>query len=91
MRKRIPHEIRDGIEVKYCKVCDKWFPLSEFNKKMASWDGLETKCKSCAQKKSAAFRADHPSYDKEYQSKNLDDLRAYKREYYQKKKLENTN
>jgi len=72
MRRRIPHKMDEkGEETKYCKVCDKWFSLSCFNKKMASWDGLETKCKECAQKKSSKFRQDNPSYDKEYQSKNM--------------------
>lgn len=94
MRKRIPHELRDGIEVKYCKSCDDvkdavcWYPLSEFNMKLASYDGLETKCKKCAQKKSAAFRQNNPEFDKNYQAKNSDKLKAYKREYYIKKKLE---
>lgn len=87
MRRRIPHEIKDGVEIKYCKVCDQWYPLSEFNSKQASWDGKETKCKSCAQQKSAKFRQENPTYDKSYQQKNLEDLRNYKREYYKKKKL----
>lgn len=90
MRRRIPHEIKDGVELKYCKSCDTWYPLSDFNAKQASWDGRETKCKACAQKKSAAFREENPNYDKDYQAKNLEELRAYKREYYQKKKLEKT-
>lgn len=91
MRTRIPHKIENDIEEKYCKVCDSWHPITNFNSKRASWDALETKCKHCAQKKSAKFREQNPAYDKEYQSKNLEDLKTYKREYYQKKKLADTN
>ena len=70
MRRRIPHKTDDkGVELKYCKQCDQWFPLEHFNKKQASYDGLETKCKGCAQKKSAKFRQENPAYDKEYQIK----------------------
>jgi len=88
MRRRIPHRTVDGEVQKYCKKCDNWFFLTEFNQKKVSYDGLETKCKKCAQKKSAAFRKDNPSYDKSYQEKNLERLRDYKKEYYNKKKLE---
>lgn len=88
MRRRIPRRIEQGIEQKYCKSCDKWHNLEEFNRKVASFDHLETKCKQCARKKSAQFRSDHPSYDKDYQDKHTTRLQAYKREYYRKKKLE---
>jgi len=88
MRKRIPHKIIDGAEAKYCKPCDIWHGLSEFNKKKASYDGLETKCKACAKKKSERFRRENPSYDREYQVKNADRLKIYKRDYYQKKRAQ---
>jgi len=86
MRRRIPHRIVHGIEQKYCKTCDNWFKLEDFNKKVASFDGRETKCKNCAQKKSAKFRQKNPEYDKMYQSKHNERLQAYKRSYYQRKK-----
>lgn len=88
MRRRIPHRIEQGEEEKYCKSCESWYKLSAFNKKAASYDGLETKCKECAQTKSAKFRLSNPDYDKTYQSKHIERLRAYKREYYRSKKLE---
>jgi len=88
MRSRIPHRIIDGEEQKYCKKCDSWFFLTEFNTKNSSWDKCETKCKKCAQKKSSEFRQNHPNYDKGYQKKNIERLKDYKKEYYNKKKLE---
>jgi len=88
VRKRILHRIEQGVEEKYCKICDSWHKLSIFNTKAASWDSLETKCKDCAQKKSSKFRLNNPDYDKRYQSKNIERLRAYKRDYYRNKKLE---
>jgi len=90
MRRRIPHRTISGIEQKYCKTCDQWHSLEKFNKKAASYDGLETKCKQCAQSKSAKFRKSHPNYDKQYQVQNNERLRAYKREYYQRnRKVDN--
>lgn len=86
MRKRVPHNTIDGIECKYCKSCDSWHNLDQFNKKAASYDGLETKCKKCAQLKSAKFRLDNPAYDKDYQQKNSEILKQYKKDYYIKKK-----
>jgi hypothetical protein len=76
------------LEEKYCSQCENWYPLSEFNKKQASWDSYETKHKACAQKKSATFRQENPTYDKKYQEKNSEELKTYKKEYYKKKRLE---
>jgi len=87
LRRRIPHRKENGIDQKYCKSCDDWHKLDGFNRKSASFDGLETKCKACAQKKSSKFREKHPAYDKDYQMKNSDKLKEYKKEYYRKKKL----
>jgi len=86
MRRRIPHRIEQGLEQKYCKKCDDWHTLNSFNKKAVSYDGLETKCKQCAQTKSAKFRQSHPDYDKQYQVKHSERLRAYKRLYYRRQK-----
>jgi len=91
MRQRIPHRIESHIEQKYCKKCDDWHVLNSFNKKSVSYDGLETKCKQCAQKKSAKFRQTHPDYDKQYQVKHNERLRAYKRDYYRKKREVNND
>jgi hypothetical protein len=93
MRKRIPHDyIKDEngnlIEVKYCKPCDKWKQLDEFNSKQSSYDGKETQCKECTRKKSAKFRDKNKDYDREYQQKNFPKLKEYKRQYYLKKKAE---
>lgn len=88
MRRSIPHTVIDGVDHKYCKPCDQFYPLGEFNKKAASKDGYETKCKKCAKAKSAKFRQDKPNFDKEYQQKNLEKLKEYKRAYYLRKKME---
>jgi hypothetical protein len=87
MKKRIPHMIDDnGKEFKYCKICNQFISIGEFNFKNASWDGLETCCKGCKQKKSYQFRVKNPGYDKEYQEENKEKLKTYKKEYYIKKK-----
>lgn len=89
MRKRLPHKFIDDVEHKFCAHCNdgegEWHPLVNFNKKKASYDGLETKCKGCTKKKSKKYRQENPDYDREYQEKNKEALRAYKREYYRRK------
>jgi len=89
MRKRTPHRMNGDDEEKFCPLCNdgegEWHPIASFNRKLASWDNLETKCKHCTKKKSKKYRADNPHYDKEYQEKNRDALKAYKREYYYRK------
>lgn len=70
MGKKILHKIKDGVEYKYCKICDQWHFLYNFNKKSASWDNLETKCKTCAQNKSTTFKQNNPTYNKDYYSSN---------------------
>lgn len=88
MKKRIPHRFNEnGIEEKYCNQCEQWHFVSNYNMKSASWDKLETKCKDCTKKKSAEFRKENPDYDKEYQFKNKESLKIYKKEYYNKKKI----
>lgn len=97
MRQKLPHKINEetGVEEKFCPKCDgtdatgvpgAWRPLSEFNKKRASYDGLETKCKNCTKCKSKNYRSENPDYDKEYQEKNKEYLKSYKKEYYMRKK-----
>lgn len=90
MRKRTPHRINEqtNVEEKFCPKCNVWNELQSFNKKTVSWDGLETKCINCARLKSAKFRQENPQFDKDYQNKNRDKLREYKRQYYHAKKAE---
>lgn len=89
MRKRIPHRfIRidgENIEQKWCKKCETWKSLEEFNNKKASYDGKETQCKECTRMKSKDFRQKNPNYDKEYQKKHYEKLKKYKRNYYIKR------
>ena len=85
MKRRIPHHIdENGNHYKYCKDCDQFIVIGNFNTKNASWDKLETICKDCKIKKSAKFRKDNPSYDKKYQDTNKEKLKEYKKYYYQK-------
>jgi len=89
MRRRIPHHIdEDGNHFKYCKDCDQFIPVDNFNTKNSSWDSLETICKDCKMKKSAKFRKENPNYDRKYQEKNKDKLKIYKKYYYQNAKDE---
>jgi hypothetical protein len=92
MRQKIPHRFNEELqrEEKFCPKCNEgegaWHPIENFNKKRASYDGLETKCKDCTVKKSKSYRDSNPEYDKKYQEKNKDYLKAYKKEYYMRKK-----
>lgn len=37
----------DGIEMKYCMYCKRWYPLDRFSKNSKNIDGLFNKCKGC--------------------------------------------
>ena len=62
-RRKVKHEIVNGVEMKRCRVCGKLLPLSEFYKDRHHSDGLQHICKACALKES-----------KEYYRKYSDDI-----------------
>ena len=45
---RVPHKMLNGIEHKYCRLCDEFLILSDFTKNNASWDKKGTYCRDCS-------------------------------------------
>ena len=56
---------------KFCKMCGKYKPLSEFHRNNRMKDKHDSKCKECRSK-----------YQREYKAKNIDKVRAQGRAYY---------
>lgn len=57
--------------LKFCKMCGKYKPLSEFHRNNRKKDKHDSKCKECRSK-----------YQREYKAKNIDKARAQGRAYY---------
>lgn len=55
---------------KICKCCKEAKPVSEFNKRSLSKDGLQYNCRPCNSKTSLQFRKTNPNYKKEWDLKN---------------------
>ncbi len=49
---RIEHQFFHGIEHKPCSCCNEWLPLDQFGKDARAWDGKQSSCKACVNKKS---------------------------------------
>lgn len=77
MGNKVEHKIENGIELKYCSLCDRWLPLSEFYNDCSRWDGLNNKCKSCVKQKNKKSRELH-----------LEERRAHDRQYHHEHKQE---
>jgi len=88
MRKRAPHlENPETKKIeKHCSACDQWKPLEEFCRKTVSWDGRETKCGICTRIKMRKYRAEHPTYDKDYYYKNREYIGEEKKKFYYRNK-----
>jgi len=52
---------------KHCNECGKTKPTSEFHKKRASKDGLQSKCKTCVKRINQNFRETNPEYQLNWQ------------------------
>jgi hypothetical protein len=72
------HSIIDDIEHKHCYCCDKWRPLSSFNKSKTVWDGLDRQCRNCQKAYREKNKARLLAQKKEYRNKNKEKLRQYK-------------
>lgn len=62
---------------KTCNHCQKTLPPGDFSKNMASPDGLDRRCRSCAK-----------YFNDKYRLNNVEALRLRKREYYSRLKAE---
>ncbi len=47
-KRRIQHQIIDGIEKKLCGRCKEWKALDQFHSNKSMWDGLRNQCKACS-------------------------------------------
>lgn len=57
-------EVQKGA--KYCSVCERTLPKTEFHKSLLQADGLESYCKSCHEVYKRRYRAKHPHYQWAY-------------------------
>ena len=89
------------MEIKYCNKCKETKPVSEFNKKCTSKDGLHSNCKSCVKEhyeknkdsiliRQKEYRKNNRDSilirQKEYNEKNRDSISIKKKEHYEKNK-----
>lgn len=75
-----------GEQVKFCKYCGKWKPLSEYYRNTQRPGGLTYKCKDCSKAYSRKYKATHVeelrAWRKEYYKKNLAKIKAYDKKRY---------
>lgn len=75
-----------GEQIKFCKYCEKWKPLSEYYRNTQRPGGLMYKCKDCAKEYNRRWREKNHERmmrrQREYYLENLDKIRAYDKERY---------
>lgn len=86
---------------KRCSKCGRELPLSEFNKRKASKDGLQPYCKECIKQHNNQYRArhaeeisaylkqwrvDNPEYFKQYNAEHRDERNQYHAEHRDEQK-----
>ncbi len=80
MKKHL-HKFVDNIEYKQCPTCNGWYLLSEFHKHYVRWDGLVSKCKSCARAISRKWSKDNQAkrtaYSRIWRKNNKQKLKEY--------------
>jgi hypothetical protein len=78
--------------MKRCKKCGEVKPLSEFYRATGMKDGHRSECKSCHKAKQQRWYAENREHAiaqvKRWQQTNKDHLHAYRREYRQRRKVE---
>lgn len=76
--------------MKTCTECEKTKPLDQFYKKAAARDGLQHRCKDCADKYAKAYYAENKSKQvdrrKKWNEKNRKSIARRKSEHYAKNK-----
>ena len=45
------HKVINNIKHKQCSCCNEWLPLDQFGKDAQKWDGKQSSCKRCGNKK----------------------------------------
>jgi hypothetical protein len=59
VKSRVEHKMIDGVESKWCSVCNDWKPLGDFNSSSMAWDNLAGLCRGCASKANKDSYAKH--------------------------------
>jgi hypothetical protein len=75
---------------KWCGACSSWKPWAAFQRRAASPDGLDSRCRECrivywrAWKKSR--HRQHLAWSRNYREKNREHIRAYQRAYQRRRR-----
>ena len=76
------------IKMKYCKGCNKCKPLTEFHKRSASPDGLQSQCKVCNSARVIKWQKSNPekhyAKNRKYSKNNREKERAWHRKSRQR-------
>ena len=71
---------------KRCSGCSRVLPHSEFHARVANWDGLQSKCKTCVAVYGKAYHERNRERDRERNARwyrdNADHMRRYRKAYY---------
>lgn len=81
MKKKIEHQIINGVEHKWCNACKQWKPLENFSKDSSKWDGLQRRCKECDKQYYANKREEKLLYQKNYANNHKEEKSVYDKQY----------
>jgi hypothetical protein len=65
-KQRVSHEVRNGLEHKWCSRCKEWKPLAAFNSCFNAWDKLNGQCRECAKKSNEHYELSWEGVYKRY-------------------------
>jgi len=71
--------------VKYCSICGKWKPLTEFSKDKSRKDGFNYYCKGCMKKRRQKYREKKRETDRKYYLNNKEKIKKRVRKYQSKR------
>lgn len=66
---------------KQCSICKKVLNESDFNRKSASKDGLDSKCKYCQKEYDKSRSAQKKIYDKKYKQEHKEQIKNYDKQH----------
>ena len=78
--------VEEEVKTKRCPKCERFLPITEFNKSKSRKDGLQCYCKECIRAKVAQYYQSNKDKIAEYRQANKDAIRKQQAEYYQANK-----
>lgn len=75
------HRYIDEVEVKRCGHCERWLPLSAFQRRARNWDGLQLWCRECKKDSGAKWRAGNKEKVKGYYLEKREEVKNRSSEY----------